>query len=154
LRELIYIMDIDEILINLKVLAELQVNQKLITRDQYLNIEYVSIIPEFLRRWKRQDNRNEAIKKINLVVHSAIEHIEKEKIKNNNTTLMPNLLQQDGNNEHQSNLVEKRKTGYDIKIYLENSLCGLKSLKETYGTCSQTCARLDVIINKVEEVLK
>lgn len=161
-------MDIDEILINLKVLSELQVHQKLITRGQYLNIEYVSIIPEFIRRWQRQDNRNETIKKITLVVHSAIEVIEKDKMKsttknntpnNNDTSIMThNLLEPENENdpklEQLSKLVDKKKSGYDIKIYLENSLSGLKALKETYGTCSQTCARLDVIINKVEEALK
>lgn len=159
-------MDIDEILINLKVLSELQVHQKLITRGQYLNIEYVSIIPEFFRRWQRQDNRNETIKKITLVVHSAIEVIEKDKIKSinnmpnkNDTAIMThNLLQSENESEPKleqlSKLVDKKKSGYDIKIYLENSLSGLKALKETYGTCSQTCARLDVIINKVEEALK
>lgn len=159
-------MDIDEILINLKVLSEVQVHQKLITRGQYLNIEYVSIIPEFFRRWQRQDNRNETIKKITLVVHSAIEVIEKDKIKSinnmpnkNDTAIMThNLLQSENESEPKleqlSKLVDKKKSGYDIKIYLENSLSGLKALKETYGTCSQTCARLDVIINKIEEALK
>ena len=66
-------MDTDEILVNLKVLEQLQVNQKLISRGSYLNIEYQSIVPEWIRRWRRQDNRNETIKKINLIISSAIE---------------------------------------------------------------------------------
>tara|TARA_Y100000389_G_scaffold95236_1_gene91906 strand:- start:15338 stop:15739 length:402 start_codon:yes stop_codon:yes gene_type:complete len=74
-------MDIDEILVNLKVLEQLQVNQKLISRGSYLNIEYESIIPEWLRRWRRQDNRNETIKKINLIVNSAIKLKETDKNK-------------------------------------------------------------------------
>ena len=37
-------MDIDEVLINLKVLEQLQVNQKLISRGPYLNIEFDSIV--------------------------------------------------------------------------------------------------------------
>ena len=70
-------MDIEEIYINLKVLQSLDKNQKLISRGQYLNIEPVSIIPEAIRRWQRQDNRNETLKKINLIVNSAIEYIVK-----------------------------------------------------------------------------
>lgn len=152
-------MDIDEILINLKVLSEVQVNQKLITRGQYLNIEYASIVPEFFRRWQRQDNRNESIKKINLVVHSAIEAIERDKMKStiNNVPIVKQQLHETeaGTNiEHRSKLIEKKKNGYDVKIYLENSLIGLRALKETYAPCSQTCARLDVVINKIEEALK
>ena len=65
-------MDVDEVLINLKVLEQLQVNQKLISRGQYLNIEFTSVVPEFVRRWKRQDNRNETIKKLNIIIISAI----------------------------------------------------------------------------------
>ena len=59
---------IEEIVINLKLLATLDKNQKLITRDSFLNIEARSLVPEFLRRWNRQDNRNETIKKINHIV--------------------------------------------------------------------------------------
>lgn len=111
-------MDLDEILVNLKVLEQLQVNQKLISRGPYLNIEYESVIPEFIRRWRRQDNRNETIKKINLVVNSAL----------------------------------KLKQSKDIEIeeYLLKSINGLRSLKETYATCCQTSARIDVIINKIK----
>ena len=114
-------MDLDEILVNLKVLEQLQVNQKLISRGPYLNIEYESVIPEFIRRWRRQDNRNETIKKINLVVNSAL----------------------------------KLKQSKDIEIeeYLLKSINGLRSLKETYATCCQTSARIDVIINKIKSAV-
>ena len=114
-------MDLDEILVNLKVLEQLQVNQKLISRGPYLNIEYESIIPEFIRRWRRQDNRNETIKKINLVVNSALKL--------------------------------KQSKDVDIDHYLSKSISGLRSLKETYATCCQTSARIDVIINKIKSVV-
>ena len=72
------IMDTEEIFINLKVLESLDKNQKLISRGKFLNIEPISIIPEFARRWYRQDNRDETIKKINLIVNSAIDIIRKQ----------------------------------------------------------------------------
>lgn len=65
-------MDYEEIIINLKIIGKIEVNQKLITRDTYLNIEKNSIIPEWFRRWNRQDNRNEALKKINKVVDESV----------------------------------------------------------------------------------
>lgn len=111
---------IEEIVINLKLLATVDKNQKLITRDSYLNIESRSLVPEFIRRWNRQDNRNETIKKINNVVNSAIKHIH-------------------ANNDDV----------YNVKEYLKNAMSGVSNLKETYSTCSQTCARLDVILDKM-----
>ena len=127
-------MDKEELLINLKVLSQLQKNQKLISRGAYINIEIVSIIPEFLRRWNRQDNRHESIKKINSIVNRSVEFIaswEKD--------LEDGEINVDLDN---------------MKQYLENALNGIKNLKETYATCVQTCARLDVIINKITDVLK
>ena len=70
-------MDSEETIINLKILQKLEKNQKLITRGSYLNIEPPSLIPECLRRWNRQDNRHETIKKINTIVNNAIELINK-----------------------------------------------------------------------------
>ena len=114
-------MDIDEVLVNLKVLEQIQVNQKLISRGPYLNIEYESIVPEWVRRWRRQDNRNETIKKINIVINSALK------------------LKEDDDKMEDS-----------LNVYLNSSLNGLKALKETYATCCQTTARIDVIINKIQ----
>jgi hypothetical protein len=116
-------MDIDEIVINLKLLETLDKNQKLITRDAYLNIESRSLIPEFVRRWNRQDNRNETIKKLNNIIIQAIKHMN------------------DGN------------LNYNMKEYLKKSMIGITNLKETYSTCSQTCARLDIILDKIRTSL-
>ena len=111
-------MDIEEIIINLKILSQLDKNQKLITRGSYINIEGPSLIPEFIRRWNRQENRSETLKKINSIINAAIELIDKE-------------------------------TKYDVKEYIINSKIGIQNLKETYSTCSQTCARLDIILDKI-----
>ena len=111
-------MDIEEIIINLKILSQLDKNQKLITRGAYINIEGPSLIPEFVRRWNRQENRSETLKKINSIINSAIELIDKD-------------------------------NKYDVKQYIIDSKNGIQNLKETYSTCSQTCARLDIILDKI-----
>ena len=121
-------MNSEEIIINLRILESLEKNQKLVSRGSYLNIEPVSIVPESIRRWNRQDNRNEALKKINLIVNSAIEII---KSSNSN----------------------KNKNCLDIEKYLKKALFGIQNLKETYATCNQTCARIDVIIDKIKTSL-
>ena len=142
-------MDTEEVFINLKVLQGLEKNQKLISRGQYINIEPQSIIPEALRRWRRQDSRDETLKKINLIVNSAIEFISKqpkEEPRNNHR-----LIEQ--GNTTSTLLGHKPKSGHEMRIYLENALPGIQNLKETYATCSQTCARIDVVVNKIKHVL-
>ena len=43
--------EIDEIIVNLKVLSELEQNKKLITKETFLNVEKSYFIPESLRRF-------------------------------------------------------------------------------------------------------
>ena len=40
-----------------------------------------------------------------------------------------------------------------MKGYLKDSLKGIQNLKETYATDTQTCARIDVIVNKINTIL-
>ncbi len=115
-------MEVEEIIINLKILQKLEKNQKLITRGSYLNVESPSLIPEFIRRWNRQDNRTETIKRINNIVNAAIDNLDKNET-------------------------------FNIKEYLIGSKEGIQNLKETYSTCSQTCARIDIIIDKINNVI-
>lgn len=159
-------MNTEEIFINLKVLESLNKNQKVISRGPYLNIEPNSIIPEFVRRWHRQDSRDEMLKKVNLVVNSAIEIIIKtsKERKPGTTTdvvLGGGLPGNEVGASHQLGQnasgeifgMSSRREDHNMIVYLENSLQGIKNLKETYATCNQTCARLDVIINKIMHCL-
>jgi hypothetical protein len=118
--------EIEEIIINLKILEKLDKNQKLITRGAYLNIEPHSLIPECLRRWNRQDNRQETIKKINSVINTAIAYLK---------------------SDEQNNI-------FNVKEYLERSVTGINNLKETYSICTQTCSRLDIIIDKINKFIE
>mgnify|MGYP006153763691 CR=1 FL=1 len=117
-------MDIEEIIINLKILEKIEIQQKLITRDTYLNIEPQSLVPEWFRRWNRQDNRNETIKKINTIINNSISLLETDK----------DLC-----------------TKYELKHYLMSSVKGLNNLRDTYSTCNQTVSRIEIIIEKIKE---
>jgi hypothetical protein len=111
-------MDPEEVIINLKLLSQVERGQKLITRDAYLNIEgSYTFIPEFVRRWRRQDSRHETVKCINRVVNDAITLLKKDP---------------------------------SMKPYLCAAKPGIMSLKETYSMCHQTCARLDMILDKIK----
>ena len=116
-------MDIEEIIINLKILEKLEINQKIITRDTYLNIEPMTLIPEWFRRWNRQDSRNESLKKINTIVNQSLLLLEKNK--------------------------ELCDT-YELRKYLLSSVKGLHNLKDTYSTCNQTVSRIELIIETIK----
>ena len=62
----------DEVVINLKVIASITLNSRLYTKGALLNLEQVSYIPLSVRRWCRQDSRDDAIKKIDRVITKAI----------------------------------------------------------------------------------
>ena len=68
----------DEVAVNLKVIASIQVNTKLYTKGSYLNIEQPMFIPESVRRWYRQDSRDEAIKRIDRTISKAIAYNDPE----------------------------------------------------------------------------
>lgn len=70
-------MEYETIVVNLKVIASLEVGQKLNTKEQYLNIETRSIIPESIRRWYRIESRDLAIRLINVTINNALIQYEK-----------------------------------------------------------------------------
>ena len=113
-------MEKEDILINLKVIACVEVNEKLISRSQYLNKEFSSIVPVSLRRWIRQDSRQLMLSKVRMVIHSALQ-----------------LLEEDIT-EHM-----------DLQSELHNCIQGLRNLKDTYSHCSQTAAQIDVFIDSI-----
>jgi hypothetical protein len=102
----------EEIIVNLNVLAQLKKGQKLCTRGEFLDIETPFIIPECIRRWRRQDSRNDMILSLNKIINQAIQ--------------------------------------LNVPRYLEKAVVGLENLKQTYSTCKQTCARLDMILDKIK----
>lgn len=111
----------DEVVVNLKVIASICVNTKLYTKGAYLNIEQPMFIPESVRRWYRQDSRDEAIKRIDRTIARSIAYLEKDK--------------------------EKERA---IVQYLDDAKKGIINMKDTYSTCVQTMARLDTILDKIE----
>lgn len=69
--------DYDEVVVNLKVIGSITINSKLYTKGTLLNLEQPSIVPESVRRWYRQDSRDDAIKKIERIVNKAFTYLPK-----------------------------------------------------------------------------
>ena len=121
-RSLVYFeyMEPEEIIVNLNVLRQLKKGQKLSTRGAFLDIETNHIIPECIRRWRRQDTRNDMITSLNKIVNSAI-HLNR--------------------------------TDESILPYIVKAVQGIDNLKQTYSMCHQTCARLDMILDKIRKIV-
>jgi len=62
----------DELIVNLKVIGMVDKHQKLVTKDTYLNLEQMSLVPECIRRWRRGDTRHTAIHKIAQTIDAAL----------------------------------------------------------------------------------
>ena len=175
-------MNVQELVINLKVISTVGVNQKLNTKNIILNVEPLSIIPEFARRWIRQDNREETIKRITEIVDESINYFNKhfpsvsqresyarlsktpsdENIDNEitNEDLQKSVYfdcaapptqtssrMRSSSKIHDSNIV-------NITKYLIDSKNGLDNLKKTYSSCMMTVAKIDWIIDKINDALK
>lgn len=65
-------MEDDALIINLKVIAAIQPNDKINTSDNYLNIENNTIIPVSIKRWWRSDDRNESLNRIDIIISEAL----------------------------------------------------------------------------------
>ena len=107
-------MEDNALIINLKVIAAIQPNDKLNTSDNYLNIESNTIVPVSIKRWWRSDDRNESLNRIDLIISEAL---------TKNTPL--------------------------IESNIKDSMVGLTNFKKTYSKCTQSIARINTIIEKI-----
>tara|TARA_B100001248_G_C27360032_1_gene445931 strand:+ start:337 stop:708 length:372 start_codon:yes stop_codon:yes gene_type:complete len=64
--------EIDDLISNLKVLSQLEANKKIMAKENIINIETESYIPESIRRTYRGDSREVTIKKIDSLIILAI----------------------------------------------------------------------------------
>jgi len=65
-------MELECTIVNLNVIAQLKKGQRLNTRGEYLDIEAPCLVPECIRRWRRQDTRDNMILALNKIINEAI----------------------------------------------------------------------------------
>lgn len=117
--------DIENILINLRVLHSLPCNARLDTTSVLFRIHTQSAwVPTFMRRWWAAQNRVTDINRIRTVYSKAIAHV-------------------------QSNSNDCAR----VKEYLQQSLSGLKNLKTTYRNDVTTAALIDVVVDNVQQLM-
>ena len=65
-------MEYEAIVVELKIIATIQIGMRLNTKSSYLNIEPSSLVHECLRRWKTGDSRYETVRKINIIINKLL----------------------------------------------------------------------------------
>lgn len=127
--ELCNIDDVDNILINIRLISKIDVGNKIITNDKYIDID-TSYFPS-LFRWYYEIDRKKNIEYIISIYERAFQLIEKLK-KNKNTILLNRLINE-----------------------LKQSITGIFNYKQTYITDKLFQSEIDILIdnirNKIDE---
>ena len=135
--------ELDNNILNLKIISKIQENDKLITNDELIKIDS----PNFLQgisRWYNNNSRAITLKKLNEIIEISFKFtdviINNEVIQYEN-----NLYSLEDNN---SELFQK------FIVELTNSLNGLNNLKNTYSNDILIASQIDLIINKINNRLE
>ena len=117
--------DIENILINLRVLSRLQCHTRLNTTETLFRIHTpANWIPTWAKRWWSAQNRVTDISRIRNVYTNSIKYVN--------------------SNHSESDRIKK---------YLKDSLNGLNNLKTTYVNDVTTVALIDVVVDNVTQLL-
>ena len=116
----------ENVLINLRVLQSLQCHNRLDTTQPLFKIHTpLQWIPTWAKRWWAQQTRMTDISRIQRLYHEASTHIRQ--------------------NHSQADR---------LKTYLNESTRGLENLKTTYENDPTIVARIDVILDSVQQILE
>jgi len=151
----------DRLFINLKVISQVQQGQKLLTSDDYLILDTGISYRQVLTRWWMNETRDRTLKKIQEVIRSAI-YCGQNAI---NSEIMLRQISDDEAKPSVSKKVEVRQWELARDKYLqidnmglltllvtelENSLIGLKNMKETYSDDTTLRAKFDLETQLIE----
>ena len=117
---------IEKLLINLRVISQIQPYQKINAKSEFLSIEYYNWFVS-LSRWIRTDDRQTCLKRLNEII-----------------TESKNIL----NNQGIKKEYETR-----IKTSLKNCIKGLYNLKKTYEDDITTISYLELLIENITEFI-
>ena len=133
---------IENCLLNLKIIAKLEENDKLITTDELLKIDK-PIIFQGIRRWYTQESREVTMNKLNNIYTCSF-------------NITDNILRNEKNlEEDETNLDDSNSQIFQkFIIELTNSLRGIDNLKTTYKEDVPMISQLDMISSKLNTRLE
>ena len=128
-------LDIETIILNMRIISEIKENDKLVANTECLEIDTRYI--QSIQRWWYEDRRQNALIKISKIVDDLFNFIDKtygesQIIKVNETF-----------EEDKTHLFQR------IHRILSNSIKGLENLKITYRYDIKTITKIDLIIEKI-----
>ncbi len=134
---------IDEKLVNLKIIAKIKKDDKLVFTGEFLEIDDSQWLWQGLYRWYGKASRKQTIDKINYVINDVFSFIDSTLANEFSHTTIDkkhsNILKEDN-----SEILQK------FLIHLNNCVEGLENLKFTYIDDESIISKLDVIIDKIQ----
>lgn len=135
----------DKLLINLKIIANIQKNGRIKRSiDGIISLDSDYLFYQSFRRFFNNDSRKQSIFEINSVITECHEKI-KEII--NNRYMTPQ-------NSNREEFVQNTELLLLMYNSLKNSLEGIHNLKFTYIDDHNTVSQLDILILKINNILK
>jgi hypothetical protein len=120
-------MTLEEILVNINLISKIEVNDKLIINNKFINIDTTYMQP--LTRWLYGNDRKSTLFFLNLIINKSFnfcDNILKDEDNNNNTKLL-----------------------FRLTTEIKNSINGLLNLKQTYTCDKLVQAEIDVIVENI-----
>ena len=135
--------ELDNNILNLKIISKIQENDKLITNDELIKIDSPKLL-QSITRWYSNNSRSITLKKLNDIIDISFKFTDI--IINNEVIQYENSIYslEDNNNE----LFQK------FIVELTNSLIGFNNLKNTYSDDILISSQIDLIINKINNRLE
>ena len=129
--------DIEDNILNLKIISKIKEGDKLLTQNDIIEIDQSNLL-QGVYRWMHSEGRQVTIKKLNDIVEETIKitdylfENEKKKITKNEVL-----------EENNSQLFQK------FILEMTNSLLGLENLKKTYTGDITISAQIDILLGKL-----
>lgn len=120
------VLSLEDIFVNLRLISKIEVGNKLIQDDRYINIDNSYV--QSLSRYFKGVNRNDSLKFINIIYTRAFQ-------------LNDDMI----SNEEQ----DYTQLFFRLTNELNNSINGLNNLKQTYSVDKLIQAEIDVLIENI-----
>ena len=135
----------DKLLINLRIISNIQKNGRIKrSMDGIISLDGDYMFYQSIRRFLNNDSRKQSVFEINSVItecHEKIKEIINNRYMNNQ-------------NSNKEEFIQNTELLHLIYKSLKNALEGIKNLKFTYIDDHNTVSQLDIIILKIQNILK
>jgi len=132
---------LDDIFINLKIIASIESNQKMRVSDNILNKEPCHYL-QFVARWLSGDSRHKMVLFIGHVIECTFKYIEILKIK---------ITDYSVNNYSSDFIQESQNRLQQLITHLVNCKQGLSNLKVTYDDDVSIKCTLEMLMDKIQD---